>query len=837
MPKRKVDRSAPSTSPHDDVKPSLSPEQPGDAVDAGGSFPIVGIGASPGGLSTFEVLGNTQDITEQKRAKADSNALPRLLQHLNAGVVIHAADTRILFANETASRLLGLTPDQMFGKTAIDPAWSFVREDGTPMPLAEYPVNRILATHQFFQNQVLGINRPTTRDRAWVLVNAYPEFDDARQLDRIVVAFNDITERKLAEEALKASEMRFKELLLNVPTVAVQGYALDGTVRYWNRASETFYGYTAEEALAQNLLDLIVPPALRDGARAAIGQMIATGQTPPASELDLMRKDGSLIPVYSSHALVHLPGQEPELFCIDIDLTERKRAEEAMRLEQIFSQTIIDSIPGPFYVLDERGGYVRWNAYQRDQIIGRTEENTVGFGAINSIHPDDREAIAARIATVLQHGTVETVEGRVLLRGGPAFRWFLMTGRQLVVNGKVFLVGIGIDITERKRAEEEREKLQHQLQQAQKLESVGRLAGGVAHDFNNMLQSILGHAELMQMKGLPTPDLRMDLEEIRKAAQRSAELTRQLLGFARKQPIAPKVLDINQTVNGLLNMLRRLLGEDIELVWKPGPGPLVVKIDPAQIDQILVNLALNARDAITGAGRILLETKPERSPGETGGNYVCLRISDNGCGMSPEVQAQILEPFFTTKPLGKGTGLGLPMVYGMVKQNQGELTFSSEVGKGSVFTVFLPLVQPESAEPSAPVRQTDSPGGRESVLVVEDEPSIRAALVRFLESLGYTACSADSPEQALAMLQNPGLRIALLVTDVVMPGMSGGELVSKARALCPGLKCLHISGYPDDDLSRRGTMDKKIPFLSKPFTRDQLAHKVREALGTIGGAY
>ncbi len=493
-----------------------------------------------------------------------------------------------------------------------------------------------------------------------------------------------------------------------------------------------------------------------------------------------------------------------------------------------------DLVPVGFCTLSEQGLILEANLMSAT-LLGAARHSLVKQPLSHFIVKADQEIYGLHRRELFATGKSQACELRLVKRDGAVFWAHLTAAAARAEDGAPVCRVALLDITERKRAEEEREKLQIRLQQAQKLELVGRLAGGVAHDFNNMLQSILGHAELMQMKGLPTPDLRMDLEEIRKAAQRSAELTRQLLGFARKQPIAPKVLDINQTVNGLLNMLRRLLGEDIELVWKPGPGPLVVKIDPTQVDQILVNLALNARDAITGAGRILLETKPERSPVETGGNYVGLRISDNGCGMSPEVQAQILEPFFTTKPLGKGTGLGLPMVYGMVKQNRGELTFSSEVGKGSVFTVFLPLVQPESAEPSGPVRQPDSPGGRESVLVVEDEPSIRASLVRFLESLGYTACSADSPEQALAMLQNPGLRIALMVTDVVMPGMSGGELVSKARALCPGLKCLHISGYPDDDLSRRGIVDKEVPLLSKPFTRDQLAHKVREALGTTGG--
>ncbi len=522
-------------------------------------------------------------------------------------------------------------------------------------------------------------------------------------------------------------------------------------------------------------------------------------------------------------------------------LEDQQRTEqESMRMSVRF-KALIENAPDGIVLVDQAGQMVfaspsarRMFGFGMDDDLSRLELN--GF-----THPEDLPTVLKTLGDLRQNpGPVHTLEYRFRHHDG-AWIWVESVFSNLLgVPGIEAIVINFRNITDRKRAEERQDSLQAQLQQAQKLESVGRLAGGVAHDFNNMLQSILGHVELMQMKGLPSPDLRMDLEEIRKAAQRSADLTRQLLGFARKQTIMPKIIDINQTVDGLLTMMRRLLGEDIELVWKPGAERMLVKIDPTQIDQILVNLALNARDALNGTGRILLETQRGRPPVETsgvgvagtpGGDFVLLRITDNGCGMSPEVQAQILEPFFTTKPLGKGTGLGLPMVYGMVKQNQGELTFISEVGKGSVFTVYLPLVLPEPAEHSAAVRQTDLPGGRERVLVVEDEPSIRVTLVRFLESLGYTAWSADNPEQALAMLRNPGLGIALLITDVVMPGLSGGELVSKARALRPGLKCLHISGYPDDDLSRRGIVDKKVPFLPKPFTRDQLAHKVREALG------
>ncbi len=401
---------------------------------------------------------------------------------------------------------------------------------------------------------------------------------------------------------------------------------------------------------------------------------------------------------------------------------------------------------------------------------------------------------------------------------------------------RVALLGI---LEDQQKAEAERQKLADQLLQAQKMELVGRLAGGVAHDLNNMLQAILGHVELLMMKCRSSGDLLADLEEIRKSAQRSADLTRQLLGFARKQTILPRVIDFNMTINSMLAMLRRLLGEDIDLVWNPCAASTVVKMDPAQIDQILVNLTVNARDAIIGTGCVTVETEiiklgeddllqiPELRPGP----YVILRVIDNGCGMSLEVQGKIFEPFFTTKAVGRGTGLGLSTVYGMVRQNNGAISVKSESGKGSTFTLYLPRVElVEGLSASAGVAESAPPQGIETVLVAEDEPSIRIIVRRFLESLGYSVLVAETPADAMALSDTYTGDIQLLITDVIMPGMSGRELNQQLQAKRPSLKCLYISGYTAEIIAERGILGKTVALLHKPFAREQLASKVREVL-------
>jgi signal transduction histidine kinase/CheY-like chemotaxis protein len=391
-------------------------------------------------------------------------------------------------------------------------------------------------------------------------------------------------------------------------------------------------------------------------------------------------------------------------------------------------------------------------------------------------------------------------------------------------------------LAERVLMEREREILRAQLSQAQKLESIGRLAGGVAHDFNNMLHVILGYTELAMgtvPEGAPAHG---DLQEVRRAAERSARITRQLLAFARKQTIEPRGLDLNESVEGMLKMLHRLLGEDLDLAWAPAGKPVHVFLDPSQLDQILANLCVNAREAVQGVGRVTLETHSvvideaycEKAPGFVPGEFSVLVVSDDGCGMDERVQEKLFDPFFTTKQ--DGTGLGLATVYGIVKQNDGFINVYSEPGQGSTFRIYLPRhhgVADATADRGDPVVLA---AAGETVLVVEDDPSILKLAELMLESLGYAVLGAGTAEDALAVVRGQAGPIHLLVTDVVMPGMNGRELARQLGESRPDLKVLFMSGYTSNVIAHRGVLDDDVHFIPKPFTRALLAAKVREAL-------
>jgi PAS domain S-box-containing protein len=391
---------------------------------------------------------------------------------------------------------------------------------------------------------------------------------------------------------------------------------------------------------------------------------------------------------------------------------------------------------------------------------------------------------------------------------------------------------------DRKDSERNRQSLEAQLLQAQKMESVGRLAGGVAHDYNNMLSVISGYTELALEKVAPGDPLHDDLKEIQKAAWRSAEITRQLVAFARKQTIAPKVLDLNDTVEGMLKMLRRLIGEDIDLAWLPDAALWPVKMDPAQIGQIMANLCVNARDAISAVGKITIETDNvildeaycADHPGFAPGQYVLLAVSDDGCGMDEETREMIFEPFFTTKGLGKGTGLGLATVYGIVKQNDGFINVYSEPEKGTSFKIYLPRHAGVDKEVATESIGAIPAGRNETVLIVEDEPTIMKVGEKILKSLGYRVLAAGKPSEAIRLAQENAGRIHLLLTDVVMPEMNGRELAQRLETLCPDIKTLYMSGYTSNVIAHQGVLDFGVNFIQKPLFINDLALKIRAAL-------
>lgn len=504
-------------------------------------------------------------------------------------------------------------------------------------------------------------------------------------------------------------------------------------------------------------------------------------------------------------------------------------------------RTIYDSVADVLFTLAvESDEIFRFTSVNRRflEITGLSRDAVVGKDFREVIPPESQELVLSKYREAVDErrsvSWEETSEYAAGLRYGEVSVKPIFDSHGRCTH----LIGTVHDVTVQRQSEQEREGLRDELEQARKMESVGRLAGGVAHDFNNQLTVIIGHAELMLARmGRGEPN-REDLLAIKTAAMRSADLTRQLLAFARRQSISPRLLDLNKAVDGMIRMLRRLIGENIELVWRPGRTIGAVKLDPVQIDQILANLCLNARDAIKSSGRIIITTEQahldsEGNEGSAGGaavEHVLLSVTDNGSGMDAETLSRIFEPFFTTKATGKGTGLGAATVYGIVQQNRGRIKVESEVGSGTSFRLYFPAHH-ETVDESRPRTRTLSTLGLgETILLVEDDRSILDSTSRVLESIGYKVVGITKPEEAIRYVKGHPEEPDVIITDVIMPGMNGKELVDRLTAIRPGLKSLYVSGYTADVIGVQGVLDGDVNFLEKPYRFDDLAAKVREIL-------
>ncbi len=511
---------------------------------------------------------------------------------------------------------------------------------------------------------------------------------------------------------------------------------------------------------------------------------------------------------------------------------------EVLAEKEVRFQELADSLPQVVFEIDIDGRFTYVNT-RSFEMFGYTQQAlAAGLNAFQMLIPEDRERLSMNIARVMAGEELGGTEYTALRRDQSPFPVVIYSTLIIRDGRPVGLRGLVVDVTNQKHAEETRRKLELQLLEAQKMESVGRLAGGVAHDFNNMLGVILGNAELA-LAGIPPDDpLHEDLEQILDAARRSTDITRQLLAFARRQTIDPKEIDLNETVEYILKMLRRIIGEDIDLSWQPGPGRMPVFMDPSQLDQLLANLCVNARDAIDGVGKLTIETDNitfdraycDDHAGFVPGDFVLLAVSDDGHGMDKDTLDNVFEPFFTTKEVGKGTGLGLSTVYGIVKQNDGFINVYSEPGKGTTFRIYLPRHEGEAGLIEAQgVAETPTSRG-ETVLIVEDDFSILKLAQRILENLGYTVLAASTPGRAEALAEEHAGHIHLLITDVVMPEMNGRDLAESLKAHYPTLKVLFMSGYTSNVIAHRGVLDSGVNFIQKPFSTRDLAVKVREAL-------
>ena len=466
-------------------------------------------------------------------------------------------------------------------------------------------------------------------------------------------------------------------------------------------------------------------------------------------------------------------------------------------------------------------------------MLGKSLHELLGKTMFDLFPSDLAKNMVADDLKILKEGRQITVEEE--FNG----RYYITTKFPIQIEGKPpFLAGYTIDITESKQAEEEKERMHAQLLQAQKMEAIGQLAGGVAHDFNNMLTVIIGHAEIALNEIDPEQQLASDLREILKAARHSANLTQQLLGFARKQIISPVIVNINGVISEIFKMLKRLIGEDIDLKWVPGEDLWNIKIDPVQINQILTNLIVNSRDAINGNGIITIETGKaefdksycDTHAGFIPGQYVMLSVSDDGCGMDKETLSRIYEPFYTKKSQEMGTGLGLATVYGIVKQNKGFINVYSEPGNGTTFRIYFP---PDYSESDITVIGTSKKQflkGTETILIVEDEESILELGKVILEQHGYTVLPTYNPVMALDLVKSYKDDIHMVLSDVVLPEMNGRELLERIRLIRPNMKSLFMSGYTANVIVHRGILEEGVHFIQKPFSIDTLVNKVRKVL-------
>ena len=522
---------------------------------------------------------------------------------------------------------------------------------------------------------------------------------------------------------------------------------------------------------------------------------------------------------------------------LSMDISARKRAEEARREGDARYRDLMDNIADLAHSVAPDGALLHVNRAWR-RTLGYTEEEIPGLSFLDILHPRSREHCQELFREMLGQEGSRTVEVWLISKDGRPVQVQGTATCRFEGGRPAGLYCVLQDVTEKKQAEERQRNLEEQLRQAQKMEAIGRLAGGVAHDFNNMVGVITMTCHLA-LENLPERHpVREDLEEINQAASRAADLTRQLLAFSRRQVLAPRIIDLNEAVTGIEKMLRRLLGEDIELRTELAPGLGAVKVDPSQVEQIVMNLAVNARDAMPDGGSLTIETANVELDEDYAathmdaqvGAHVMLAVSDTGTGMDGETRARVFEPFFTTKEQGKGTGLGLSTVYGIVKQSGGNIWVYSEPGEGTVFKIYLPVAQEEVEQPRKTVSRELPSVGSETILVAEDNDALRRVMARTLARGGYRVLEAGDGETALRLSREHAGAIDLLLTDVVMPRMSGRELAEQICAQRPETMVLFTSGYTDNGIVHHGVLEPGVAFLQKPFTAGGLLARVRDLM-------
>jgi two-component system cell cycle sensor histidine kinase/response regulator CckA len=822
----------------------------------GGSIVPVSLAISPVRDAEGRIIGAStiaHDITERKRietelvqSRQDLEAQKRMLQSvlesMSEGLVATDEHGKFIIWNSVAARIVGLGPANLSEQQWAEHYGLYLPDMVTPFPPEQNPLARAIQGE--ISTAVMFVRNPALTEGAFVEANASPLKDKDGVIRGGVLAFRDITERRNREEELAQSRHALERqtlLLQSVLDSISDGLVAadeNGKFILWNPAAEKIVGLEAADVPPEEWINYYgiflpdkvtpFPDELNPLARALHGEsrdaimFVRNPAVPQGIFMEiranpLRDRDGKLVGGVTAFR----------------DITERRQTEETLRQsEEKFSKAFRAS-PVAITISTKREGrylevndaYLRMLGYKSEEVTGRTVDELQVWA-----DPAQREMLIQQ----LDHfGFVNLFEAQFKAKSDEK-RTVQISAEIIQLNGQDCLLGTILDVTDTKR-------LEQQFRRAQKMDAVGRMAGGIAHDFNNLLAVIMGYGDLAQSKLTPDLPVWQHIGQVMRASERAAALTGQLLAFSRQQILQPAVLNLNAVVNNFADMLRRVVRENIELKLALDASLGNIKADPGQLEQTLMNLVVNARDAISHTGTIVIETcnadldesfTAQREPPVEPGPYVMLSVSDSGCGMDPATMSQIFDPFFTTKPVGKGTGLGLATVYGIVRQSGGHLWVYSEPGKGTTFKMYFPRLDIPTVAPILSEACLAVEGGTETILVVEDDAFLRELTVTLLKNEEYKVLEAKDGRDALEIARNYPDAIDLLLTDVIMPRMIGPELASKLTELRPNLKVLYMSGYTANTMMREDTVASDAPLLQKPFTRSSLLARIRAVLSS-----
>lgn len=765
--------------------------------------------------------GVMMDITERKRAESQIYLQSAALESAANAIITTDRQGEITWANPAFTRLTGYTVEEAFGKNPR------ILKSGLQTEAFYEEMWKTILAGRVWHGELTNQRKDGSLYEEEMTIT--PVLDTAGAVANFVAIKQDVSERKRAEKALQVSEARFRELFEHA-TLGIFRATEDGKLLDVNPALVAMLGYdSAEELLGVNLTTGIY----RDPEdRRRLVRLCLENQMHQSTAVEWKRKDGTSIFVRLTGRALQNSRGETEFFEDFVeDVTERKRTEDALRASETHFRELVENATYGIYVSTLDGKFQMVNSALVKMLGYESQSELLAVNLATDVYEDPHE----RTQLVERFERAQQLEASVV-------KWKRKDGTQIVVslrgrglrnpNGTVDRFEVFVeDITERR-------SLELQLRQAQKMEAVGRLAGGVAHDFNNLLGVILGYGDLVAEQLKPDDAIFSRVQEILKAGKRATSLTKQLLAFSRQQVLQPQVLNLNSIVEEADKMLRRLIGEDVEMRTSLEPALGKVMADAGQIEQVIMNLAVNARDAMPQGGKLFVKTGNVvldesyawQHPPSKAGRFVKLEVTDTGIGMDKETQAHIFEPFFTTKEQGKGTGLGLATVYGIVKQSGGFIWVYSEPGNGTTFKIYLPQVVDSAVDARPEAASASTLRGTETILLVEDEPSLREMTREMLEAYGYTVLESNDPFDAIEIAERHEGAIHLLITDVVMPGMSGRTVAERLKILRPETKSLYVSGYTDDAIVHHGVLEPGSAFLQKPFTQEELTIKIREVL-------